>query len=272
MAKPREPMRRRRQDLGHTQESFAALLGVPLTTYRDWERGVTTPRVGHRPRLARHLQVTPIELGVWLDPNGREAPPNGFEVPGWLGHFAALEQGAGQLWTFEPMVVPGLLQTAAYAAAVESRGPDLISEGEVTRRIDLRLSRQRVLRRKDDPLRLSAVIDESVLYRVAGDAEVMAAQLDRLAEEVGRENIGLRVLPFAAGDFSAAFGSFSVLAPRGDTEPFMAYVKDRAGPHYLDRRYDVEVHAGLFAYLESVSLSSGESLDLIRTVVQERYS
>jgi transcriptional regulator with XRE-family HTH domain len=271
MAKPREQMRRCRQDLGHTQESFAELLGVPVGTYRDWERGVTTPRVGHRPRLARHLGVTTIELGWWLDPDGREAGPNGFDVPRWLGHFAALEQGAGQLWSFEPMVVPGLLQTPEYAAAVEARGPDLISEGEVVRRIELRLSRQKVLTRRPDPLALSVVIDESVLYRVAGDAQVMAAQLDRLLVGAGRPTIEVRVLPFTAGEFSAAFGSFTVLASRDDPEPFIAYVKDRAGPHYLDRSYDVETHARLFRYLQTVSLSFAASLDLIRTVAQERY-
>jgi transcriptional regulator with XRE-family HTH domain len=63
MATSREALRRRRKLLGFTQASMAEQLGVSPTTYRDWERGIAMPRAGFRPRLARHLQTTLIELG-----------------------------------------------------------------------------------------------------------------------------------------------------------------------------------------------------------------
>jgi DNA-binding XRE family transcriptional regulator len=271
MAKPREPMRRRREDLGHTQESFAETLGVPLTTYRDWERGVTSPRVGHRPRLARHLQITAVELGRWLDPDGREKAPNPFDVNGWLGHFASLEQSSSAVWTYEPIVVPGLLQTAGYATEVERCTTRPISEGEIGRKVDRRLARQEVLAREPEPLRLSAVIDESILYRVAGNEDVMAAQLDRLVVDAQRPNVDLRVLQFAIGEFGPFFGSFTLLTPPGASAPFMACTVDRMGPHYLDREAEVASHMELFSHLADVALSPGESIELICTVTQERY-
>jgi transcriptional regulator with XRE-family HTH domain len=271
MAKAREQLRHRRKQLGFTQESFAEVIGVSMTTYRDWERGVNRPRVGFRPRLARHLQVSLVELGRWIDGDGPGSAPDGFDVKDWLGHFASLEQGAGQLWAYEPTVVHGLLQTAGYATEVERRGPRPVSEAEVAKYVGLRLARQDVLDRQPEPLDLSVILDESVLYRVAGCEEVMAGQLDRLVEQAGRPTIDVRVLPFASGEFSAAFGSFTLLTAPEATMPYMAYVKDRAGPHYLDRVHEVETHMELFSYLAGVALSRDDSLDLIRAVTKERY-
>jgi transcriptional regulator with XRE-family HTH domain len=270
MAKPREALQHRRKQLGFTQEALAEALGVALNTYSEWERGVATPRVGFRPRIARQLDVTLIEVDRWLDDDGRISAPDGIEVLDWLGHSASLEQGASALWTFEPMVVPGLLQTTTYATAVERRGPDLVSDAAVTQKVRMRLARQDVLSRTPDPLALSVILDESILYRMAGSRKVMADQLERLIFEAERPTIDLRVLPFCAGEFSAAFGSFTVLTSPGATEPYMAYVLDRGGAHYLDRRLEVQIHARLFRYLTGVALSPSASIDLIHAV-KERY-
>jgi hypothetical protein len=169
------------------------------------------------------------------------------------------------------VVVPGLLQTAGYATEVERLVPGEISEAEVARYVDMRLARQEVLDREPEPLRLSVVLDESVLYRVAGDGDVMAEQLDHLAELAERPSIDVRVLTLDRNVFVAAFGSFTVLTAQDSAAPYMAYVKDRVGPHYLDRQHEVDSHIELFSYLADVALSPSKSLDLIRTVCKERY-
>jgi transcriptional regulator with XRE-family HTH domain len=271
MSNPREGMRRRRQQLGYTQEALAEALGVATNTYREWERGIATPRVGFRPRLAKRLEVSCVEVDRWLDGDGRSIAPNGLDVPAWLGHYASLEQGAGELWTFEPFVVPGLLQTAAYAASVEQRGPGSVSDVAVAEKVRVRLARQAVLSRQPDPLVLSAIIDESVLYRRAGDDRVMADQLSALAVAADQAKVVVQVLPFDAGDFSAAFGSFTVLTSPGSSEPYIACTRDRAGPHYLDRTPEVEAHIALFRHLTDVALSPGDSRALICAVTKERY-
>jgi DNA-binding XRE family transcriptional regulator len=224
MAKPRESLRRRRKELGFTQQTMAEQLRVSPTTYRDWERGIAMPRAGFRPRLARYLQMTLVELGRCLDGDGREAAPDGLRV-GWLGHFASLEQGAAELWAYEPLVVPGLLQTAEYATEVERSLPWETSEAEVARRVDMRLARQEVLQRDRDPLVLSVVLDEAVLYRVAGDEEVMRWQLHRLTVDAQRPNVVVRIVPFTVGDFCATFGSFTVLRAPEATTPYMDRVQ-----------------------------------------------
>jgi transcriptional regulator with XRE-family HTH domain len=269
MAAGREGLRQRRQEQGLTQEALAFTIGVAITTYRDWERGATTPRVGFRPRLARALDLSMAETHRLLDAAAAQAP-DGFEVRQWLGHYAALEQGASKLWTFEFMV-PGLLQTRDYATAVEHSTDEPSTEAAVAQRVAARLARQAVLIRQPEPLDLSVVMDESALYRVAGDEPVMAAQLAHLIEVAARPTIDLRVLPLTTGAFAGAWGSFIVLYAGGSSEPYMALVLDRAGPHYLDRKHEVETHVRLFGYLRRAALSPAESVDLIHTVSKERY-
>jgi transcriptional regulator with XRE-family HTH domain len=269
-ARARDELKRRRQQLGLTQEAAAAALGVALSTYKCWEQGLRTPLVGYRPRIARVFHASLVEVQRWFDTS--TPAPTGVDVPAWLGTFAALEQGAAELWAYEPVSMPGLLQTADYAAAVQRQRIVPPSGEEVDRWVGYRLARQEVLSREPEPLRLSAVLDESVLHRVAGDGEVMAEQLDHLATQAARPTIDVRILPLDRGTHIAAFGSFTVLTSCGASSPYMAVVLDRCGAHYLDRGHEVDGHAELFKHLQDVALSPTESIDLIHAVAKERYT
>jgi len=269
----RQELAQRRREQGFTQETMALKLGVSPTTYRDWERGIAMPRAGFRPRLARHLNLSLSEVSRLLENDtSRPRVANGLAVPEWLGHRAALEQGAAAIWSYEPVAVPGLLQTRGYATAVEEADPELVPSEVIDHRVKARQARQQVLTRQPDPLDLSVILDESVLHRVAGDRAVMRGQLSQLATFAVRPNIELRVLSLDSGVFLAAFGAFSVFTSPQSTEPYMACVEDAGGPHYLDRAPDVSTHVALFRSMCEVALSPTESLELIRTIAKERYS
>ena len=269
----RQELAQRRREQGYTQETMALKLGVSPTTYRDWERGIAMPRAGFRPRLARHLNLSLSEVSRLLENDtSRPRVANGLAVPEWLGHRAALEQGAAAIWSYEPVAIPGLLQTVGYATAVEEADPEQLSSEVIARRVKARQARQQVLTRQPDPLRLSVILDESVLHRVAGDRSVMRGQLSQLVTSAVRPTIELRVLPLDSGVFLAAFGAFSVFTSPESTEPYMACVEDAGGPHYLDRAPDVTTHVNLFHHMCAVSLSPSESVDLIKTIAKERYS
>jgi transcriptional regulator with XRE-family HTH domain len=272
MPQAREELKRRRQQLGLTQEAAAEAIGVATPTYKGWEQGTRTPLVGYRPRIARVLQASLVEVQRWFDT--KTTPPAGMDVPAWLGHLAALEQGAAEVWAYQPVHMPGLLQIASYAAATQRHDTvDGVPSGdEVDRWVDHRLSRQVVLTREPDPLRLSVVLDESVLYRVVGDGEIMADQLNHLAEQATRPNVDVRVLELERSTTSVGFGYFTVLTARGATKPYMAVVLDRCGAHYLDRPHEVAAHSALFLHAQGVALSPADSIDLIRTVVKERFT
>jgi DNA-binding XRE family transcriptional regulator len=272
VASRRIELRRRREQLGLTQEEIALALGVASSSYRGWEDGTRTPRPGYRPKIAWVLAVSLVEVHRWFD---RAVPaPAGVEVPSWLGTFAALEQGAAEMWSHQQVSIPGLLQTAAYAAA--SKRVDTVdgtpSEGEIDQWVQHRLDRQAVLHREPDPLALYVVIDESVLYRITGDGEIMFDQLTHLAAMTAQPHIDVRILPFDAGSHVAAFGSFTLLRSPGDHEPYMAIILDRVSAHYLELPSVVAAHARLFEHLQNVARSPAESIKLIRTLAKERYS
>lgn len=255
----------RRNELGFTQEALAEAIGASDRTIRNYEDGSKSPRGERRLALAHALRLSGPELTLALS-DDEDRPLNGHPVPSWLNHLASLEQAAGGIATCEPVVVPGLLQTAAYACAVESTGPDPVSDDDIAQKVRNRMDRQAVL---ENDFHLHAILDESVLHRVAGSREVMADQLDHLVKMADHPAVTLRILPLGSGVFSAAFGAFTIFTARDSVVPFMVCTEDRAGPHYLDRAHELEAHITLFAHLAEVGLSPSASVDLIQDAVKE---
>lgn len=263
----RERLAERRRELGLSQEDIAQDLGVDAGTYSRYERGLMTPRPALHRRLAEILQWEPAQLALAL--NDGQSPPNGQVVPEWLTLYASLEQGAARVSTWAPHTVHALLQTPGYAAAVESVGPVTTSAEAIARRVELRMSRQAVLWRQPDPLRLHVVLDESVLRRAAGGPEVMADQLQHLAE-IG-PSVDLRVLPLDAGVHAAAFGTFTLLSANGADDPFMAVAEDRTGHRYHEAPHAVDAHRLLFDHLLEHALPPDSSAKLIRFIANKEY-
>jgi hypothetical protein len=113
---------------------------------------------------------------------------------------------------YEAELVPGLFQTEAYARTLITADHPEESEAEIERRVQLRLARQAILRRPIDPPAFKVAIRESVLRCPVGGNEIMAPQLDRLAEASERPNVSLRILPFAAGfHLGMLSGAFFIL-------------------------------------------------------------
>jgi hypothetical protein len=252
-------------ELGLTQDDVAHAAGLTANSIRRYELGLSAPRGGDRRAYADALRWTTAQLALAFtdDPE----PVNGHSVPGWLGHLASLEQAAQQIATFEPVVVHGLLQTAGYACAVEAIGPGTTSDDDIARKVENRMARQAVLDR--DRFHLTVILDESVLYRIAGGPVVMADQLEHLAVVADHPAVDLRVLPLDAGVFSAAFGSFTLFTSPDAINPFMVCTEDRAGPHYLDRPHELEVHINLFAHLGEFALSPSASVDKVYGAIKE---
>src|SRR5690625_4178591 len=176
MAMPRHRLRELREAADKTQQEAADAIGVGYRTYCRWEQGGAVPRRGFRTQIAEAFKVTETDVAQAFD---EVAAPNGQSLPAGLDAFAALEQGASQVWAFEPLVIHGLLQTSEYATAVEA-GDRRLSESGAKLRVELRIARQEVLWRRPNPLRLDLIIGESSLWQVAGGPEVMAAQLKYL--------------------------------------------------------------------------------------------
>ncbi|MEM9563545.1 MAG: helix-turn-helix transcriptional regulator [Actinomycetota bacterium] len=254
----------RRRACGYSQESLAQQLGVTTSAVSRWEQGTSTPKAIYRQPLARSLDMTPVELERLLDVDGREITGlNGTHVPSWLGHYAALEQSAAQLRTFEPLVVPALLQTDDYAYAVEQAYHLPVTDEEVRRRVEVRLARQAVLHREPTPLEFFCLMDESVLHRAIGGPVVLQAQLRRLLSVAELPNVELRLVDLHDPPFGVAFGAFQLLTSLAASSPYIACSEDLTGKHYHDSPDVVAAHHSLFEHMFARAIGVEETIDRI---------
>jgi len=186
-----------------------ALSGSPRTTVSRVEAGILSPTDRFAvacdeafPHMAGWFARFCLGSRKWRGPH-----------PPWFRDWVENEERATEIRWWEPLLVPGLLQTADYARAVLSswrrdNGDDI--DGKVAARIE----RQAILDR-DNPPELRALLDESVLHSCVGNAAIMACQLDHLAEMGQRPNITIQVVPETARAYAGLSGAFAV-ASMGD--------------------------------------------------------
>ena len=196
----------------------------------------------------------------------REAATNGWwqawDLSEHYAAFVALEAGAAEKIVWEPSLVPGLLQTAAYARAVIAAGPEYLPRGRLDKLVRVRAERQKALYR-EDPLRLSAVIDEAVLHRPVGTPAVMREQLAHLREAAQMPNVTVRVLPSSAGAHPAMTGPFQILRYPDVADHDVLYTESLAGPVWAEEPHDLERAHRAFSRLSALALTPGDSLSLI---------
>jgi hypothetical protein len=169
---------------------------------------------------------------------------------------------------FELQFVHGLFQTAEYARAVTLLGHSAAAAEEIDRRVDLRMSRQKLLTQPDPP-RVWVIQDEGALRRPVGGRAVMRQQLNQLAELAGLPRATLQVVPFEAGGHAGAGGSFTILRLAGQEVPDIVYIEQLTSALYLDKREDVDHYLEVLETLSTEALSPAETLDLIAKISRE---
>ncbi len=193
----------------------------------------------------------------------------GDAVPEWFELYIGLESSASRLREYEPELIPGLLQTPAYAAEVFRVGDPAKPLAEIERGVAVRLGRQALLTRKLPPgPRLEVVLHESALRRRLWDPEIMVAQLRKLDDVSRLPNVSVRVLPMNAGIHRAALtgGMFIILEfspnSRG-TEPSIVYSDGLTGALYLDEPNEFAAYDEVWTSIWATALNEAESRELV---------
>ena len=171
-----------------------------------------------------------------------------------------LEAEAATVRNYEQTLVPGLLQTEAYAKVIyEAFHPDDSTE-DIDRRVAVRLERQKRLI-GDSPVELAVVLGEGVTRQLIGSAEITADQLRSLASK--RTNIMVQVLPYRSGAHQAMAGSFSIVGFPLPTDSDVVYLENMASALYVEDPADVRKYSGVFDHLRAMALSPTDSSDLL---------
>jgi transcriptional regulator with XRE-family HTH domain len=196
----------------------------------------------------------------WIDAEVTDPFPAGYAA------YIFAEAEASAKWDWEPQVVPGLLQTEAYAREVMLGWHSMfrLPPADVVSRVSARIRRQQVLDR-EPPLQLRAVIDESVLHRRFGSADVMQEQLQHLVRSADLPNVEIRVLPLD-GKHPIGTGAFSYMQfPQVEevSLPDMVVVEQLVSNYYVEDIADTNQYRVTFEYLRDLALDSDASRDLI---------
>ena len=178
------------------------------------------------------------------------------------GNFVGLEAAASAMRTWEPIIIPGLLQTEAYMRALIRTGRSADSQHHIDRRVALRLTRQSRLA-GDRPLELSAIIDESVVRRVIGGEDVMRGQLEHLIDAAGLPNVTLQIMPFGAGEHLFLGGSAALLEFRETTHLDVVYLEGIAGDYYEEQPNEVARYRQEFERLSARALDHRTTIKMI---------
>ncbi|MFJ6305675.1 helix-turn-helix domain-containing protein [Streptomyces althioticus] len=215
---------------------------------------------------------TSDELREFLKSLAREAKTRGWwqvhgaGVPEWFNIYIGLEQDASTLRQYQCEVLPGLMQTEAYARELHTTGAHMSAE-DIDRAVRVRLERQEMLTRPDAP-EAWFVVNEGAVRNVIGDREVMREQLERILETTGLPSVTLQVLPFDSGTYPAT-GSFTMLGFPAPEDPDLVYRDGITDAVYLEGEHHVREYTRAFDGLRAAALSPQRSARLVQSVVKE---
>lgn len=165
-------------------------------------------------------------------------------LPGWVRPYLSAEQAARLVRTFESQFVPGLLQTEDYSRALFRRDGAGFAQREaasdVERRVEFRMLRQRVLRRRPRPLNLWIVLAEGALWRPVGDSETMRAQIRHIGEMCARPNVTVQIARGDIGKRVAGDGPLTLVRFPQQGLADMVYLERAGSARYPVRRIDIE--------------------------------
>ncbi|MGW2786178.1 helix-turn-helix domain-containing protein [Streptomyces populi] len=256
-------LRHLRERAGVSFEEAARAIEVTALTVRRIEKAEVGLRIPYVRELLRAYGVPAAEADDFLA-LAREANRPGWwykyrdVLPDWFSAYVSLESEAGVIRLYEPHYVPGLLQTHDYAAALIRVGFPNEPPEDIARRVALRMRRQDLLAEPEGPV-LWAILDETVLRRPVGGAEVMRAQFDRLAEALDMPKVRLQIMRFDVGAHPGAFGPFHHFRFGFSELPDIVYTESLAGAVYVDRPDDV------VSYLEVLDRMSVQAEPVTRT-------
>ncbi|UGQ12800.1 helix-turn-helix transcriptional regulator [Yinghuangia sp. ASG 101] len=189
------------------------------------------------------------------------------KLPMFFQDFAQIEMEALSRFSFDPLLVPGLLQTEGYARAMFAGHVPQLNEDQVEQSVEGRLARQRLLSR-EPVVNLSFVIGEAALRSVVGDEEVMAEQLRYLLRVSQLRKAEIQVMPVHARFHPGLEGPFVVLETLENRR--YAYLESQGVGHVVSEPSTVGRLTLRYGTLRSMALNIDESARLIGKLIGDR--
>lgn len=201
-----EKLRRGRISAGFTsQDALAAELKLDRSTIGKIETGERIPKPDV---LAAWCEACGLDLDLMVELAELARAADG-PVPAWFQPWVDLEHVATSLRIWQPLLIPGLFQTADYARALFMATQSDTSDDAIDGLVSARIERQFILNRSEPPDVVCA-LDESVLYRLIATPAVMHDALNHVADMSERPTIVVQVVPAGNGANAGLGGAFDL--------------------------------------------------------------
>ncbi|MDF0370852.1 MULTISPECIES: helix-turn-helix domain-containing protein [Streptomyces] len=252
-------LRHRREAAGLSQEDLGAPLFVSGSFIGQLEAGTRRMQADQAARLDEVLGAD----GFFVR---NCAALKASKYPEHFAEAAEAEREATTIKEYAPLLVPGLLQTKAYARAVFRAYQPTAAEDVIDELVAARLERAQLLADPTTPL-VWAVLDEAVLRRRTGGHAVMAEALGHVASLARRHRVIVQVLPFSAGAHMALEGPVKLMAFPG--APPLAYLQGLGTGQLRDDPATVKQYELTYDLVVASALSPDTSLALIESVAED---
>ncbi|MEX2970933.1 helix-turn-helix domain-containing protein [Streptomyces sp. C184] len=246
-----------RKRAGLTQEEFAELVPYSVQTVAKIEQGRRFPQ----PDFVEWAEQILDAFGAL-----RGAARHLSRQPGlasWFRQWAKFEAEAIALWTYECRVIPGLLQTEAYARAVTESVPPVKDEEQVHQQVAARLERQKLFQRRP-PIAFSFIIEQALIERCTGGPDATRELIDHLLERAGQFNVELQIMPTRQPDH-AGFDGRMQLAETPENRWF-GYSEGQRGGLLIADPKEVSIMLQRYAKLRSQALTPEDSRGLLKRI------
>jgi transcriptional regulator with XRE-family HTH domain len=251
-------LRRIREEARYTAHELAKKLG--------WSPSkVSRMETGDRNTTELEVAVFVAFCGVLGDDLARMLDPRGDRLPDELRSLIILEATAQILVYYEPIVIPGLVQTEDYARALFHE-TEVLPADAIEPRIRMRMERQRFLRRERPP-KVTFFVHENALRMRVGDSRTMHEQMLHLLLTGAAPPCQLRVVPTSVGARTGAGGPFTWTA-RKENNPVI-YVEHLTTSLFLEGREDMLAYRRRLDRLTELALNEGESREFLANLASE---
>ena len=247
---------RLRKERGLSQSALAKLLSYSPSQVAKIETGERIPK---RPIALKLDQV----YGTDGHFERLQALVENTAVLPWFRDLYLVEGEATEIRAYESYLIPGLLQTEAYARAALGAVRPTLSPDEVDNAVALRMTRQEIFER-ERPRRAWFIIDESALHRLAASPATMRAQCEHLLTMARRPEITIQVIEDAQG-ICCAFGrAFVILS--FDHQGDVVYFEEVWSAKYFRKKEHVDRYSLAFDHLRASALPDAKSAELIERI------
>jgi transcriptional regulator with XRE-family HTH domain len=258
-----DELRHARLAAGLSQEQLGAQLNYSEAQVGHIETGKRTPA----PRFAEGCDRLFGTNGYFRRLRKRiEQMPS---YPAWFGPWAKAEREAISLHNYEPLLIPGLLQKEGYAREILRRGRPRDTEEQIDALLAARLERQQLLT-WDDPPALWFVLDEGVLHRQIGDAQVMREQLEHLVTLADHPQVTIQIVPLSYGARPGLLSAF-VIACFAD-RPDIVYLETAIDGQIVTDPKQVAHVTYIYDAIRACALPARQSVELIKKATAESWT